>query len=114
LVGDAYENNREFSVLVKEKFCEFEEMVLNSKRPRSAAKKISERKEKTAKILPIKDIKLSENAAKVYSALKNGPKYTDEIKYETQMDLAGLLSAVCELEISGLIESLPGGRFKRA
>lgn len=57
---------------------------------------------------------LSENAAKLYKALKTGePQHIDVLSAKAGLTASQALSAVTELELEGIIVSMPGRRFSR-
>ena len=80
----------------------------------SAAKNPKSTKKEAPKEQPIKqlDIPLPDGAKAIYESIKT-PEFTvDEAVVWSGMDPSSVLSALTELEIFGLISSLPGGRYK--
>ena len=80
----------------------------------SAAKNPKPTKKEAPKEQPVKqlDIPLPDGAKAVYESIK-APEFTvDEAVVWSGMDPSSVLSALTELEIFGLISSLPGGRYK--
>ncbi len=70
----------------------------------------SEKKEKTDNFL--KDM-LTENALSVYDTISETPIYADDIRSERKLETGEVLAALTELELAGLIQSLPNGKFVR-
>lgn len=64
--------------------------------------------EKPAETVDISYDGLSELQIKIVDFLRNGAKHIDEIGTECSLDMAQLLTEITDLEISGIIKSLPG------
>lgn len=56
---------------------------------------------------------LTENACSVYDTISETPIHVDTIKLQTGLGIGSVLSALTELQISGLVRRLPGSRYVR-
>ena len=56
---------------------------------------------------------LTENACSVYDTISETPIHVDTIKTRTGIGISGVLSALTELQINGLVRKLPGSRYVR-
>lgn len=82
------------------------------------AVKTSEKAEETPKAEPRSvDLEmLSPNAKVVYNAvieLQNNPFYADDVIDKSGIDAGGVLASMTELEIFGLVSSVPGGMYRK-
>ena len=63
--------------------------------------------------LPIAGEDLSVSARAAYCALPSTPQPFEKVKSATQMDTDGLISALCELEVYGLVVQHPGKYYEK-
>lgn len=63
---------------------------------------------------PLSRLGLSDPALKAYSALNGKPQVFEKVLGTVRMDPAVLTSALCELELEGLVVQHPGKRYERA
>ncbi|MGE4357560.1 MAG: DNA-processing protein DprA [Candidatus Omnitrophota bacterium] len=59
------------------------------------------------------NLPLEEKEQMIYALLSDEPRYIDEIRRETKMELSELSSVLLKLELKGLIKQLPGKMFLR-
>lgn len=67
----------------------------------------------TKKSKKISSEQLTENACSVYDTISETPIHVDNIKLQTGLEIGSVLSALTELQISGLVKKLPGSRYVR-
>ena len=65
-----------------------------------------------AESTPTKKLNLTERENKIYNVLVR-EKNLDEIMHETSMKPGEILSLLMELEVKGVISSVPGGKYRR-
>lgn len=75
--------------------------VYQKKKPESAE----------AKFIPTPE-GLTPECASVYEAMSREEKFADEIVIKTNLSTSRVLTALTMLEVKGLIEALPGGRYR--
>ncbi|NLK70301.1 MAG: DNA-protecting protein DprA [Clostridiales bacterium] len=125
LTSDYYEQTTESVVYKKDKVDTADRYVGNGKSGDAGAIK----EEKSIKnkdidvktsVSPVKDIEkvdeidyseLSDEQVRVIEIIKNGTKYADEISYQLNMQIHELFAVLTELEIMGIVKSLPGKAY---
>lgn len=82
-------------------------------KPKSVRRKKNEGKNNDEKETVQVDLAaLSEVQAKIYDALDGGEMLADEVAFRTKMDIAEVLRELTLLELDGVVERLPGQRFR--
>ena len=56
---------------------------------------------------------LSDAAARLYALLDRDPRPVEELEERAGLDPGGAVSALCELELLGLVMQTPGRRYQR-
>ncbi len=89
----------------------------NKKNNKSLTKTVKEKVEKEVFVkekVKFEDLNIQgdENLKVVYDCFDNEPLSSDDISEKTGLDAADIMFYLTELEINGIINSLPGGRFE--